>query len=100
MPLDVEDDLDDALRYLVQNTFDRKSGVIVAKGLAANVPAELKQKPKYPTPQEQMAAKIHELTGGQAGSTIGMPAMVVLQPGETLETRKKIKKGGFFADFS
>jgi hypothetical protein len=102
VPLDVDDDLDDALRYLVQNTFDRSSGVIIAKGLAANVPDELKKaKPAFPTPQQQMAAKIHELTGGESGSTIGMPAMVVLGPGETLDTgSKRLKKGGFFADFS
>jgi hypothetical protein len=48
-----------------------------------------------------MAAKIHELTGGEAGATIGMPAMVILEPGQTVDPQKKnFRRGGFFADFS
>lgn len=102
VPHDVDDDLCDALRYLIQNTFDRSSGIVLAKGSAANIPDDIKnQKPSFPTPQQQMAAKIHELTGGEAGSTVGMPAMIVLGPGEDVGLGRKVfKRGGFFSDFS
>jgi hypothetical protein len=100
-PIKVDDDLDDALRYLVFNTFERSSGVIIARGISANAPGVpgITQS-IFPTPQQQMAAKIHELTGGMAGSTQGMPAMQILGPGETSDSNKRhIRKGGFFASF-
>jgi hypothetical protein len=91
----------DATRYLVQNTFGRSSGIVIAKGLASNIPDDVRnEKPLFPTASQQMSAKLHELTGGEAGSTIGMPAMVVLKPGETYGVdKKRLRKGGFFADF-
>ncbi len=101
-PVKDNDDLCDAIRYLVYNTFDRSSGVTLGKGSGSNLPDHIKgQRPAFPTPQQQMAAKIHELTGGESGAIIGMPAMVTLRPGETVDAQKKtFKRGGFFADFS
>lgn len=103
-PVKDDDDLCDALRYLVHNTFDRGSGIVVGRSSASSTgPGDAKpgDKPVFPTPQQQMSAKIHELTGGESGATVGMPAMMVLAPGQTLDPKgQKLKRGGIFADFT
>ena len=93
IPDDTEDDLNDACRYLVQNTFGKSSGIILAKGSIADIPDHLKNQPPH-TPDQVMSAKIHELTGGEAGSTIGMPSAQYIDP-----NKRVIRKGGFFASF-
>jgi hypothetical protein len=87
VPDDKEDDLDDALRYLVQNTFE-KSGRIVVPHTTPDEKQPLPGEPvKVPSVVEQMQAKIAELLGTGDGVT-------------SLPSQRKIRKGGFFCDFS
>jgi hypothetical protein len=78
VPDDVEDDLMDATKYIIQNEF-RGAGKVVS-------PKDLPLPPTQVvlTPKTWMAAKVQELTGGQSGEAI---------------TSKKVKRGGFMADF-
>jgi len=79
VPNDLEDDMMDALRYVISNEFRGAGKVVVGK--KDFVP----DKPVVLTPQTWMAAKIAELTNGQAT--------------EAVATRR-VRRGGFFADFS
>jgi hypothetical protein len=101
MPREEEDDLLDSTRYLVQNTFEKGSGLVVAKETTI-VPE--KQKPNISAAQqEQMADKVRELTGGESfGSTAGIHNMLILGPNETFDQQKRRTGKGvsFFSDFS
>jgi hypothetical protein len=92
IPDDKDDDRLDGLRYVVMNVFSRAAGVV----LTPDVPTP-KLSDSLPTPNQMMANKIHELTGGEAGSTLGMPAMQVVDIAG--DSRKRLKTKGFFADF-
>lgn len=92
VPKDIDDDLNDALRYLIQNTFD-KSGIILAKDIKASV------KDTAPlTHSRQMAEKIYEATGGENNFNSTIPVISITYPGAT--SKKIFKKNGFYADFS
>lgn len=81
-PDDTDDDMMDALRYVIQNEF-RLAGKVVApkdSGVSTDFTPAVSL-----TPKTWMAAKVQELTGGQSGEVV---------------STKRIRKGGFFSDFS
>lgn len=82
-PDDTDDDLMDATRYIIQNEFRQAGKVAVGRDAPGTVPGA-SPLPKL-TPKTWMAEKIMELTGGQSGEVVAT---------------KKIKRGGFFSDFT
>lgn len=78
VPDDFEDDMMDATKYIIQNEFRGAGKVVSPKDNTVN------EKPVVLTPKTWMAAKVNELTGGQGSEAI---------------TSKKVKRGGFMADF-
>ena len=82
VPDDNEDDLDDALRYGVQNVF-KDAGKI----LAPKDPVEVHTQTPSPTLENWMQKEIAARSGQDAGALIG-------------GANKKIKRGSFFCDFS
>lgn len=78
VPDDFEDDLMDATKYIIQNEFRGAGKVVVGKK------EQEPEKPVVLTPKTWMAAKVQELTGGQGGEVV---------------TSKRVKRGGFMADF-
>lgn len=99
VPDDKDDDLMDALRYMIQNTFDRSSGIILSRGVSSNLHEILTKEAKYPTPSEQMIEKIKELTNGESNRTIGFPAYVQLKAGTNI-AYMPVRKKGIITDFS
>jgi hypothetical protein len=89
VPDDKDDDLCDALRYMVQNTF-QKAGKVVSTNRAADQ-KELRAAAMSPlqpyTPQGWMKQKITELTGVVAAQKLP-------------QQQQRTRKGVFVADFS
>jgi len=78
VPDDFEDDLMDATKYIIQNEFRGAGKVVSPKD------NHVEEKQVVLTPKTWMAAKVQELTGGHGTEAI---------------TSKKVKRGGFMADF-